>query len=237
MWNSTVRSLASLRPHVETSDFAVPLIPTIRADSPISIHSRDPHAGDDFEPPKLWKTTSRGSQPNSPSVESAGRSPTPNAARGHSPTPNAVRGRSPTPSSVPTNVPSAYTVRLKTSSGGGEASGGRLQRKKSNASLLVKRGLTRMGSVMSRRVASASGKEGSKHGHHGSMSTPSRRRLPRNSSLTLDDLMEEPESSASPSARRRAQSPLQPLLPSQICQNRAETGVSRPFNVQVRYPN
>lgn len=177
----------------------------------MSTHSRDPRMADDLEPPRLWKTTSRGSQPNSPSVTSACPSPTPSA------------------------TPSAYSVRLKTSSGGGEASGSRLQRKKSNASLLVKRGLTRMGSVMGRKGASSGGgREGSRHVQQGSTSTPPRRRLPRNNSLTLDDLVEESSASASPGLMR-VQSPLQPLLPSQICQSKVETGgVSRPFNVQVR---
>lgn len=91
-----------------------------------------------------------------------------------------------------------------------------------------------MGSVMSRKGASSGGREGSRHGQQSSTSTPPRRRLPRNNSLTLDDLVEESNPGASPGLIR-VQSPLQPLLPSQICQSKVETGgVSRPFNVQVR---
>lgn len=93
-----------------------------------------------------------------------------------------------------------------------------------------------MGSVMSRKGASSGGREGSRHGQQSSTSTPPRRRLPRNNSLTLDDLVEESNSCASSTqGLTRVQSPLQPLLPSQICQSKVETGgVSRPFNVQVR---
>lgn len=181
----------------------------------MSSHSRDLRIADDLEPPRLWKTTSRGSGRSSPGV-SACPSPTPSA------------------------TPSSYSVRLKSPSGGGEPSGPRLQRKKSNASLLMKRGLSRMGSVMSRKGASTGGgTEGSRHAEQSSSSTPQHRRLPRSNSFTLDDLVEESGLDPSPAITGaiRVQSPLQPLLPSQLHQGsgKPEGGVSRPFNVQVRH--